>query len=163
MGGICCAWHHLFPVVTGVHQGCILAPTLFSTCMDWILGRMSERSSCSALFGNVKISDLDITDDAIIFAETLDILLGPSRCWMRSRSCWDYRFPGSKLRSRLSMTSWMLLSCLYLFVARMLRSWRDSLILAVIFISPLAVSQRSIDVCVRPVESWIHWVMRESS
>ena len=66
----------LFPVVTGVCQVCVLAPTLFSTCMDWILGRMSERSSCGALFGNVKISDLDFADDANIFAETLDILLG---------------------------------------------------------------------------------------
>ena len=37
---------------------------------------MSERSSCSASFGNVKISDLDFTDDAVIFAETLHILLG---------------------------------------------------------------------------------------
>ena len=33
----------LFPVVSGVRQGCVLAPTLFSACMDWILGRMSER------------------------------------------------------------------------------------------------------------------------
>ena len=24
----------LFPVVTGVRQGCVLTPTLFSTCMD---------------------------------------------------------------------------------------------------------------------------------
>ena len=54
----------------------MLAPTLFSTCMDWILGRMSERSSCGASFGNVKISDLNFADDAVIFAETLDILLG---------------------------------------------------------------------------------------
>ena len=53
-----------------------LAPTLFSTCMDWILGRMLERSSCGASFGNVKISDVDFTDDAVIFAETLDIPLG---------------------------------------------------------------------------------------
>ena len=37
---------------------------------------MSERSSCSTSFGNVKISDLDFADDAIILAETLDILLG---------------------------------------------------------------------------------------
>ena len=37
---------------------------------------MSERSSCGASFLNVKISDLDFTDDAVIFAETLDILLG---------------------------------------------------------------------------------------
>ena len=28
----------LFPVVTGARHGCVLAPTLFSTCMDWILG-----------------------------------------------------------------------------------------------------------------------------
>ena len=44
--------------------------------MDWILGRMSDRSSCGASFGNVKISDLDFTDDAVIFEETLDILFG---------------------------------------------------------------------------------------
>ena len=42
---------------------------LFSTCLACILGRMSERSSCGASFGNVNISDLDL-------AETLDILLG---------------------------------------------------------------------------------------
>ena len=70
----------LFPVVTGVSHGCVLAPTLFSTCIDWILRRMLERSSCGASFGNVKISDLDFADDAVIFAETLDILLGSSRC-----------------------------------------------------------------------------------
>ena len=63
----------LFPVVIGVCQGFVLAPTLFSACMDWILGRMSERSSCGASFGNVKISDLDFTDDAVIFAETLEL------------------------------------------------------------------------------------------
>ena len=39
-------------------------------------GRMSERSSCGASFGNVNISDLDFADDAVIFAETLDILWG---------------------------------------------------------------------------------------
>ena len=57
-------------------RGCVLAPTLYSTCMDWILGRMSERSSCGASFENVRISDLDFADDAVIFAKTLDILLG---------------------------------------------------------------------------------------
>ena len=57
----------LFPVITGVRQGCVLAPTLFSTCMHWILGRMSERSSCTASFGNVKISYFDFADNAVIF------------------------------------------------------------------------------------------------
>ena len=37
---------------------------------------MSERSSHGVSFGNVKISDLDFADDAVIFAKTLDILLG---------------------------------------------------------------------------------------
>ena len=67
---------NFFPVITVVHQGCVLAPTLFIACMDWILGRMSERSSCGAWFGNVKISDLHFTDDAVIFMENLNILLG---------------------------------------------------------------------------------------
>ena len=40
------------------------------------MGRMLERSSCGASFGIIKISDLDFADDAVIFAETSDILLG---------------------------------------------------------------------------------------
>uniref|UniRef100_A0A8C4Q0P0 Reverse transcriptase domain-containing protein n=1 Tax=Eptatretus burgeri TaxID=7764 RepID=A0A8C4Q0P0_EPTBU len=67
---------NLFSVVTGVHKGRVLAPTHFSTCMDWVLGRMLMRSICGASFGNVKISDLQFVDDAVIFADTLDILLG---------------------------------------------------------------------------------------
>ena len=47
-----------------------------------------------------------------------------------------------------------------LFIAHMmLRSWIDSLTLAVIFMSLLAVSQRSIDIWVGPGESWIYWIM----
>ena len=51
-------------------------PHTFQIRTDWILGKMTETSSCGALFGNVKISDLDFADDAVIFPETLDILLG---------------------------------------------------------------------------------------
>ena len=39
----------LFPVVAEVRQGCVLAPTLFSACMDWILERISKRSSGASL------------------------------------------------------------------------------------------------------------------
>ena len=48
-------------------------------CMDLILGLMSERSSCGASFGNVKISDLDFADDVVIFADT-GYYLGGLRC-----------------------------------------------------------------------------------
>ena len=51
-------------------------PKLFSACMDWILLRMSERSSCGDSFVNVNISDLDFADNSVIFVEMLDILMG---------------------------------------------------------------------------------------
>ena len=54
----------------------MLAATLFSACMDLILGRMSVRSSCGASFWNVRIFDLNFTDDAVISVETLDNLMG---------------------------------------------------------------------------------------
>ena len=37
---------------------------------------MLERSSCGALLGNVKISDLDFADYVVILAETLDVVTG---------------------------------------------------------------------------------------
>ena len=53
-----------------------MVPTLFSASIDLILRKLSQRSSCGASFGDVKISDLDFADDEVICAETLDILLG---------------------------------------------------------------------------------------
>ena len=52
-----------------------------------------------------------------------------------------------------------ILDAAVLSVVRMLRSRRDSLTLAVIFMSLLATSQRSTDICVWPGELWIHWIM----
>ncbi|XP_069995851.1 uncharacterized protein [Penaeus vannamei] len=40
-----------FPVSSGAKQGCVLAPTLFNTCMDWILGRATVQSHCGATLG----------------------------------------------------------------------------------------------------------------
>ena len=134
-------------------------PHTFSTCIDWILGRISERPSCNASFGNVKIPDLDFTDDAVIFAETLDILLTALEVLNEESEPLGLGFPGSQLRSRLSMISGMLLSCLYLSVVTMFWSQRDPPTLAVIFMSLHVVSKKSIDVWVGPeshgfTESW---------
>ena len=64
-----------FPVNTDVRQGCVLAPSLFNTCMDWVLGRVVEKSYCGASVGNTKITDLVFADDAAIFVESLEVLV----------------------------------------------------------------------------------------
>ena len=51
-----------------------VTPSLFSTCMDWIMDRAVGGSGCGVSFGEVRITDLDFADDAVIFAETLDVL-----------------------------------------------------------------------------------------
>ena len=64
-----------FPVQAGVRQGCILAPSLFNTCMVWVLNRVVSQTQCGASVGNTKITDLVFADDAVIFAETLEVLV----------------------------------------------------------------------------------------
>ena len=39
-----------------------------------VLGRSVEGSSCGTSIGNFKLTDLDFADDAVIFAETLEVL-----------------------------------------------------------------------------------------
>ena len=63
-----------FLVNTGVTQGCVLAPSLFNTCMDWVLGRVIEQSHCGASVGNTEITDL-VFADAAIFAESMEVLV----------------------------------------------------------------------------------------
>ncbi|KAG0725535.1 Alpha-N-acetylglucosaminidase [Chionoecetes opilio] len=64
-----------FPVNTGMRLGCVLAPSLFNTCMDWVLGKVVDQSDCGASLGNTKITDLVFADDAVIFAESLEVLV----------------------------------------------------------------------------------------
>ena len=39
-----------------------------NTCMDHVLGRMSEKSGYGVSFGTVRITDHDFAVDAVIFA-----------------------------------------------------------------------------------------------
>ena len=64
-----------FHVNTGVRRGCVLAPSLFNTCMDWVLGRVVEQIHYGASVGNTKITDLVFADDAAIFVESLEVLV----------------------------------------------------------------------------------------
>ena len=43
--------------------------------MDGILGRVVDQSHCRASVGNTKITDVVFTDDAVIFAESLEVLM----------------------------------------------------------------------------------------
>ncbi|KAG0720368.1 hypothetical protein GWK47_048652 [Chionoecetes opilio] len=42
--------------------------------MDWVLGKVENQSDCGASLGNTKITDLVFADDAVIFAESLEVL-----------------------------------------------------------------------------------------
>jgi hypothetical protein len=64
-----------FPVTAGVRQRCVLAPTLFNTYMDWVLGRAAEREPGGVSIGEVNFSDIDFADDAVMLAETVELLV----------------------------------------------------------------------------------------
>ncbi|KAG0719411.1 ATP-dependent Clp protease proteolytic subunit, mitochondrial [Chionoecetes opilio] len=43
--------------------------------MDWVLGKVVDQSDCGASVSNTKITDLVFADDAVIFAESLEVLV----------------------------------------------------------------------------------------
>ncbi|KAG0717552.1 hypothetical protein GWK47_054216 [Chionoecetes opilio] len=43
--------------------------------MDWVLGKVIDQSDCGASLGNTKITDLVFADVAVIFAESLEVLV----------------------------------------------------------------------------------------
>ena len=59
-----------FTLNTAVRQVCVLDSTL----VDIVLGRMLEMLSCGLSLRTVLITDLDFADDAVIFADTTDVL-----------------------------------------------------------------------------------------
>ena len=71
---------NLFPVNTGVRQDCVPSPSLFNTCMDWVLGRVVQQSHCGASVSNTEITDFVVVDDAAVFAESVEAY------WMKQYS-----------------------------------------------------------------------------
>ncbi|KAG2467746.1 QPCT cyclotransferase, partial [Polypterus senegalus] len=54
-------------VNSGVCQECVLARTLFSACMDWVLGKVMGFSRCGASVGEERFTGRDFADNAVIF------------------------------------------------------------------------------------------------
>ena len=64
-----------FSLKMRMRQGYVLAPPLLNRCMEWVLCRVVRQSYCGSPVGNTEITDLVFVDDAIIPAESLDILV----------------------------------------------------------------------------------------
>ena len=127
--------------------------------MNRILGRISERSGCGALFWNGKISDLDFADDAIIFVETQDFLLGALEVLNEESELLGLRVSWVKTKVKACND---ILDVAILSVpvcGEFVEVTERFTFLEVMFMSLLAVSHRSSDIWVGPGESWIHWVM----
>ena len=76
-GAVKCGWgvSRFFSVEAGFRQGCILAPTLFNTYMDWVLNSVISQTQGGSPVGNTRIIDLAFDDDAVVFVEMLEVLV----------------------------------------------------------------------------------------
>ncbi|KAG0715807.1 Retrovirus-related Pol polyprotein from type-1 retrotransposable element R2 [Chionoecetes opilio] len=108
-----------FPVNTGVRQGCVLAPSLFNACMDWVLDKIVDQSDCGASLGNTKITDLVFADDAVIFAESLEVLVMALEALHEEAKPLDLRSPGSRPSSHKEDNKKMQKTTTYIMVLAM--------------------------------------------
>ena len=63
-----------FVTMSGVRQGCILAPDLFDLCMDWVMERTVHRAMFGVSVGKESFTDLDFADDVGLLSELVDLL-----------------------------------------------------------------------------------------
>ena len=64
-----------FPILSGVWQGCAVAPDLFLVRMDWFMEHTTHRGMVGTTIGKDKesFSDLDFADDVALLAEMLSV------------------------------------------------------------------------------------------
>jgi len=64
-----------FQVLSGVSQGCTIAPDLFLNPMVWIMSRTVEQIPLGVSIGEESFSDLDYSGDVTLLAEMLETLV----------------------------------------------------------------------------------------
>ena len=62
-----------FSINSGVRQGCVAAPDLFNSVIDYLMARVIERIP-GVSFGNFHLADLEYADDTLILATTTEQL-----------------------------------------------------------------------------------------
>ncbi|KAG2465817.1 CNG3 protein, partial [Polypterus senegalus] len=64
--------------------------------MDWVLGSVVGSSGCGASVGEERFTDLDFADDAVIFAESIEALIGELERLSEESECLGLRVPWKK-------------------------------------------------------------------
>ncbi|KAK2718096.1 hypothetical protein QYM36_006774 [Artemia franciscana] len=72
-----------FLVELGVKQGCILSPTRFNYCVDWVLENALSSHKGFQIGQNLSLEDIDQADDVGILSdpETAQTILGDLMTW----------------------------------------------------------------------------------
>ena len=64
-----------FLIGSGVRQGCVVAPDLFLTPMDWLLNLTDHLGFMGTTIGSEPFTDLDFADDVALLSEMLSVLV----------------------------------------------------------------------------------------
>ncbi|KAG0712241.1 hypothetical protein GWK47_018914 [Chionoecetes opilio] len=75
--------------------------------MYWVLGKVVDQSDCGAYLGNTNITDLVFADDAVIFAESLEVLVMALEALHEEAKPLGLKVSGSRPRSRCLEAYWM--------------------------------------------------------
>ena len=64
-----------FQAKSGVRQVCVLAPTIFNTCVDWVMGETVGKTNLGTSLEEAMITDLVLAYNIVIFTEMPEILV----------------------------------------------------------------------------------------
>lgn len=67
--------YNFFSMNTGVRLGCIYTSSFLTTCLDWALGKIVDQNYSGASVGNTKVTDFVFADDAVILAQSPEVLV----------------------------------------------------------------------------------------